>query len=114
MTNRPDHDDLSDTDLDLLLAQASQPDHPAGAMDRLLAKSPVAVSSDGSSRGVARVHWLSAVPLAASLLIGVFLGSTGFFDVAGFEDTIAVTDESTSIFPNGFEEIEQLELEDVT
>jgi len=70
--------------LDLVLAAATDPELPAGAVERLLARLDgedrvVAMPSPGYSlRPV--LGWSAALPLAASLALGIYLGAMGSLD----------------------------------
>lgn len=75
------------TDIDAVLGLASAPGLPPGAMDRLMARiaeepqqaSVVALAPRPQRRGVWRLA--AALPLAASLALGVYLGAQGKMDV---------------------------------
>jgi len=79
------HDDemMSDKDLDVLLSHASTPQLPLGAKTRLLAKmeeqraSPKIMLRSQRESQKSRLGWLAGLPLAASLALGIYLGSAG-------------------------------------
>ncbi len=76
--------------IDRVLAQASMPELPVGAMDRLMAKLDDAAPAPESNvvlfrpavQGPRRRIWryAAALPLAASLALGLYLGSRGTLD----------------------------------
>ena len=77
--------------LDRLLATASQPLMPAAASDRLLMK--VHGTRNVSARRVFR--WSTALPLAASLLLGIYLGAVDSIDPwLPAEETLAADDDA--------------------
>lgn len=82
-----DNNRSDDREVDAVLARASAPGLPAGAMDRLMERI-AAEPQDGNvirfaprSRA-ARPFWryAAAVPLAASLALGLWLGANGKMD----------------------------------
>jgi hypothetical protein len=75
---------VTDAELDAMLKTAAQPALPRGFADRLQAK----LEQPAASNVIAFPHrrsppvkstrlWLSAIPLAASLAIGLYLGAQG-------------------------------------
>jgi hypothetical protein len=101
--------EMSDAELDQVLREATSPRIPLGAEGRLVKRlavaSPVAVAIRPRS-----FAWLSALPLAASLVLGIYLGTTGY-GTDMFATTVATT-ESDII--TGIEEAELAAEEDVT
>ncbi len=100
-----DRNMMSDGDLDRLLNVASHPQRPLGAEQRLMKRlsAEPQVHTSRPKRGVA---WISALPLAASLLLGVYLGQSGYEPAfLGTQDTAALTDENTDM-TTGLEELE--------
>ena len=80
------HEPMTDRELDLLLVHATVPSLPEGARDRLMqrlageASSPPANTVVPFRRAAAapsRIGWLAGLPLAASLALGIYLGSGG-------------------------------------
>jgi hypothetical protein len=77
-------DSMSEHELDRLLSLASRPKSPAGAEARLLARMG---SADAPSNVIAfkpkqappqrALSWLAALPFAASLALGLWLGIVG-------------------------------------
>lgn len=68
--NRPD---FSDQELDQLLSMASRPKPVNGAMDRIVRQ---AQNDNVVTLAPRRISpWLSALPLAASLACGIYLGA---------------------------------------
>ncbi len=77
-------DETSRKRIDRVLAAATNPELPAGAMERLLAR------LDGEDRVVALpsrrpsprpvLSWSAALPLAASLALGIYWGAMGTLD----------------------------------
>jgi hypothetical protein len=93
---------MTDMELDQLLAQARSPALPQGFADRLQAKLERAANSNvvafpqaRAKPAHARRYWLSAVPLAASLAIGIYLGAAGSLpeSLAGLDSSL-VSDAS--------------------
>lgn len=78
---------MTDKELDALLAHASMPPLPAGARERVMER----VAREAAAPNVivfprrapvpqpARLGWLAGLPLAASLALGIYLGSGGTF-----------------------------------
>ena len=58
------------------------------------------------------VKWLAALPLAASLACGIYLGSAGYGSAFGIADTDVVASIDASA-PTGLEEAEAAAEEDV-
>jgi hypothetical protein len=80
MTNFEKTTDLSDAELDRLLQHASTPSPRNDFELRLLAKlKPVAVSDNvfAFPRKKKTSLWLASLPLAASLVLGIWLGVNG-------------------------------------
>jgi anti-sigma factor RsiW len=74
--------DMSDKELDTLLHHAKQPALPAGFAERLQARldvetpqNVVAFPQRPANAAASRVWWLSALPLAASLVFGLYVGA---------------------------------------
>lgn len=103
MTKEP----FSDRELESLLNKARQPQLPRGFAERLQAKLQLEPASNiiafplkqqqhvPSRRG----YWLSALPLAASLAAGIYLGSIGELPAmfAGLEDVVASLSGDTGL-----------------
>lgn len=76
---------MTDRELDTLLAGATSPQLPEGAVARLMART--AAPSDAPVSNIiplrraeaprSRMAWLAGLPLAASLAIGIYLGAAG-------------------------------------
>ncbi|MCA0433535.1 MAG: hypothetical protein LCH46_09735 [Proteobacteria bacterium] len=78
---------MSDDELDRLLSAATRPVVPDGALARLNAR----IAREGGADNVvalqrsvkepprqsSRLGWLAGLPLAASLVLGIYLGSSG-------------------------------------
>ena len=105
---------VTDTELDALLKMAAQPALPRGFADRLQAKLEQPVASNVvafPSRKLPPAKpaavWLSAIPLAASLAIGLLLGAQGTFpnSFSGL-DTLLVSDATDTVFDIGIEDTE--------
>jgi Heavy-metal resistance len=75
--------ELSDRELDTLLAHASTPPVPLGAKSRLMTKAHAQTAFVAGEARLAHSHsysrlaWLSGLPLAASLALGIYLGAGG-------------------------------------
>jgi hypothetical protein len=95
---------LNDRELDRLLSMATQPQPPQGAEARLLARLPPAATADvvafrrrpAPRPGVAA--WLTALPFAASLAFGLWLGlaglGTGLLPASLGGDAMAAADDA--------------------
>lgn len=99
-------DVISDLELDALLAKARQPELPEGFTEHLKAKLQVEPASNviafprklqqTSSR---RGFWLSAIPLAASLAAGIYLGAMAELPAmfSGLQDAAALLSGDTGL-----------------
>jgi hypothetical protein len=73
---------LNDDELDKLLAQAAEPDPPEGFEKRMMAR----LNATSASNVIAFPQrksvnpWLVGLPLAASLMLGIWLGASSRFD----------------------------------
>ena len=100
-----------DAALELLMKRASDPAIPAGAEARLMA----AVQLTGQQSNVVKFQprpeiqrWAMGLPLAASLALGIYLGSGDMFD-AYFPDSITgetAADLSDSTLSTGLDDAE--------
>jgi hypothetical protein len=105
---------MSDAQLDALLNGTKQPTLPRGFADRLQAKleqpapnNVIAFPQKKSQPAPSRRMWLSAIPLAASLAIGIYLGAQGTLaDSISTLDTSLVSDATDSLFNIGIEDTE--------
>lgn len=73
-------DSMSDHELDRLLALASKPALPPGAEERLMAKlipENVVTFRSKPKKAQSAIAWIAALPLAASLAFGIWLGAAG-------------------------------------
>jgi hypothetical protein len=73
-------DSMSDHELDRLLALASTPVLPPSAEERLMAKinpENVVAFISKPKKAQSAISWIAALPLAASLAFGVWLGAAG-------------------------------------
>jgi hypothetical protein len=98
---------MTDNELELILKAARQPDLPKGFAERLQAKldanaptNVIAFPSRKPEAQQSRRIWLSAIPLAASLAAGIYLGAMGQIP------TTFVSDASDQTFDSGFEDTE--------
>jgi hypothetical protein len=105
-------DSMSDHELDRLLALASKPAPPHGAEDRLMAKinsENVVAFKPKSKKAQSTISWIAALPLAASLAFGIWLGAagigTGILPESLGGDSVAAAD--VDVF-SGIEEAETL------
>ncbi len=104
---------MRDADLDRLLQSASQPPVPLGAEARLarriaaVSAVPVYPIAPASKRNYA---WVAGVPLAASLALGIYLGTAGL----GGSLLNSSTVEEEDVYVTGFEEAELAAEEDLT
>ena len=89
-----------ESEADRLLALATIPDLPAGAIERLMARIDTARAGNvvlvrpAAPRRTALFRYMAALPLAASLALGVYLGAQGTLD---FALPAAVTGDVASI-----------------
>jgi hypothetical protein len=105
---------VTDTELDEMLKAATRPQLPRGFADRLQAKleqpaaSNVIAFPQKKTLPVKSARlWLSAIPLAASLVIGLYLGAQGSMSESfdGF-GTSLVSDASDQTLDLGIEDTE--------
>lgn len=110
MTNNP----MTDNELDKILTAAHQPQLPKGFADRLQAKLDAKPKSNVIAFPVrkqppaqSRRMWLSAIPLAASLAAGLYLGAMGDIptSLSAFDSSL-VSDASDQMVGSGFEDTE--------
>lgn len=114
-----DRDQISDQELDRLLAQASRPELPPGFEDRLLRRMAAQPSPQTMSNVIAfpavrakprLVQWLAMVPLASALAGGFYVGSaTDIPNLLSGSDAVASLDEGTYIDFTDLELISQEE-----
>jgi hypothetical protein len=105
---------LTDDELDELLNAATQPPLPRGFADHLQAKLDVPVANNviafpqkKPQAAPSRRLWLSAIPLAASLAVGLYLGVQGTLaDSLGGLNTSLMSDATDSLFSIGIEDTE--------
>lgn len=100
-------DKFSDTALDLLLKNAKQPQLPEGFAERLQAKLNAAPTSNviafpqksTTAKPSSQRGWLSAIPLAASLAVGLYLGAMADLPdvLSGLEDAVASISGATDL-----------------
>jgi hypothetical protein len=107
MTNTP----MTDKELEQLLKAVPQATLPKGFADRLQAKLETAPASNvvsfptrKSASPPSRRMWLSAIPLAASLAAGLYLGAIG--DIPASLASSLVSDASEQLYGSGFEDTE--------
>jgi hypothetical protein len=102
LSHSPDF--LAAAALDRLLAQAAKPVPPAGAEARL------AMKIQGMRAAPPRRHlpWAAALPLAASLALGIYLGAIGETDSWLPVGDIAVNEDEASSDLTGIGEAEAL------
>jgi hypothetical protein len=103
MTKEP----FSDRELDLLLSKAKQPQLPLGFAERLQAKLTTEATSNVIAFPQKRIEpapsrlgfWFSAVPLAASLAAGIYLGAMGELPAmfSGLQDAVASLSADTGL-----------------
>jgi hypothetical protein len=117
-----DKSPLTDRQLDQLLATAQQPQLPKGFADRLQAKllverpnNVVAFPQKAAVPQPRRRIWLSAIPLAASLAVGIYLGAVGTLpeSLAGLEGTL-ISGAADNLFDVGIEDTESFLNGDLT
>jgi hypothetical protein len=100
---------LNDSELDKLLAQASTPPLPEDYQSRLLAKINTG-NVIAFKAGRRKTAWLFGLPLAASLVIGVWLGAS-----ETTSDLLSVTgSDIASVDASGFEDIVSIIEDDLT
>jgi len=100
-----------DTALERLLKRATDPAIPEGAEARLMTAIQAAEQQSNVVKFQSRPkiqRWAVGLPLAASLALGIYLGSGDTFD-AYFPDSItgeAAADLSDSVSPTGLDDAE--------
>lgn len=116
---------MTDQELDGLLAHATAPPLPLGARERLLARmaeEPTAPAMPGNVVALrrpvparSRLGWLAGLPLAASLALGLYLGSGGTFDsylpAAAYDVLAGATAEDVT---TGIEDMESFTEDDLS
>ncbi len=123
MTRAPEQ--MTDHELDTLLAHASQPPLPLGARERLLARMAAAAADAPVGANVvplrraapagSRLGWLAGLPVAASLALGIYLGSGGGLDA--YLPSVAygaLADVSASDTLTGIEDMESFTEDDLS
>ncbi len=113
---------MSDAELDMLLAAATRPALPDGALAMLNAR---IAQESGAANVIAlqrkappqrsRLGWLAGLPLAASLALGLYLGADGAGDTllpASLAETLVGV--SSADPETGIEEAESWAEEDLT
>jgi hypothetical protein len=112
-----DKDEMTDRELDQLLKAVRQPGLPKGFADRLQAKldAPASAQIIGFPKRTEAAKtrlWLSALPLAASLAIGLYWGAVGTLpeSLSNLTNTVLASNddatwsigiEDTELFLNG-------------
>jgi hypothetical protein len=104
---------LSDQELDLLLAKASEPQVPTDFAERFAsrnhhpqASNVIAFPKSKTVQAKPRFAWPMAAALAASLIFGVWAGNTGQF--ASLLSSQIETASNTDFAPLDFEDITTL------
>jgi hypothetical protein len=109
-----DKNQMTDHELDQLLAAAQQPKLPNGFAERLQAKlnvesqsNVIAFPQKHVASSPRRRIWLSAIPLAASLAIGIYVGAMGTLpeSLSGLEGTL-ISEASENLLGIGIEDTE--------
>jgi anti-sigma factor RsiW len=102
---------ISDSELDTLLNVVGQPNLPDGFADRLQARLQTASTNNvvmfpgrKISAPPSRRVWLSAIPLAASLAIGIYIGAIGAVP-EGLDGSL-VSDAGETVLGTGIEDAE--------
>ena len=109
-----------DRAIDIVLKAATNPELPAGAEERLLARlereDRVVTLASGKAAPGPVLRWTAALPLAASLALGIYLGAMGDLD-AFLPETVtgelAASDEENADL-SGISEAEAYAEEDVS
>jgi hypothetical protein len=106
--------------IDIVLAAATNPELPAGAQERLLARlegeDRVVILASRKAQPAPVLGWTAALPLSASLALGIYLGAMGALD--GFlpetvTGELAAGDEDNADL-SGVSEAEDFAEEDVS
>jgi hypothetical protein len=109
-----DRHEMTDHELDRVLAGARKPQLPDGFAERLQArleqpeKSNVVAFPQAQAAAPSRRRvWLSALPLAASLAIGIYLGAAGGLpDSLNLFGSTATADATDTLLGVGIEDTE--------
>jgi hypothetical protein len=107
-----DEKHMTDAELDRMLTAAAQPPLPHGFANRLqtrletpVADNVVAFPQKKLLTAQSERYWLSAIPLAASLAVGLYLGAQGTLaDSLSGLGTALVSDATDSLFNTGIED----------
>jgi hypothetical protein len=105
---------MTDDELNNLLSGATQPPLPTGFANRLQARLDAPVASNViafpqkvNPAAKSMKLWFSAIPLAASLAAGLYLGAQGTLaDSIGSLNTSLVSDATDTLFDIGIEDTE--------
>jgi hypothetical protein len=102
---------MSDKDLDRLLNAVNHPVRPLGAEQRLMGRiATESARAATNARKTGAWPWMSALPLAASLVLGLYLGQSGYQPSwLDLQDTASLGDGSD--LPTGFEELEEISMD---
>lgn len=119
MVEHDKNDELDDQSLNQILDLASKPeltsDFEARVMAKLGAQAKVSAQVIAFPRRKSPTAWVLGVPLAACLVLGVWLGASGdFVDVLPTSSTSAAVASADQLSPSGVDDIETLTAGDLS
>jgi len=119
MVENDKNDELDDQSLNQILGLASKPDLNSDFEARVMAKlggqAKVSAQVIAFPRRKSPSAWMLAVPLAACLVLGVWLGASGdFSDLLPTSSTTAAMASADQLSPSGVDDIETLTAGDLS
>jgi hypothetical protein len=117
MIDHNDKQDMTDEDLDRILTLASKPEPSSGFEARVLAR----IKPQASAEVIAFPQrkspraWVLGLPLAACLVIGVWLGASGdVSDLLPSSSSTSAMASADQLSPSGVDDIENLSAGDLS
>ncbi len=119
MVDTTDNNEMDDQTLDRILGLATAPDLSSGFENRVMAELDLQKGTSAKIIAFPKRKspslWLMGVPLAACLVLGVFLGASGqFSDVLPGASSATVTASAEPLSPSGVDEVENLSAGDLS
>ena len=119
MVEHDKNNELDDQSLDQILGLASKPDLSSDFEARVMAKlggqAKVSAEVIAFPRRKSPTAWVMAVPLAACLVLGVWLGASGdFSDLLPTSSTSSAMASADQLSPSGIDDIETLSSGDLS
>jgi hypothetical protein len=119
MVEHEKNDEMDDETLDKILGLASKPELSEGFAGRVMAMLPAEARPSAQviafPRRKSKAGWLMGLPLAACLVLGVWLGASGdFSDVLPVSSSTASLASADQLSPSGIDDIENLSAGDLS